>query len=224
MNNRPFRLVLLVFLVLLVAKDVSEKIRAPQIQMRVTVQAPLPPIVHMDQAVVPKSKALVKIEQNGNGNQANPGTILTPINQGPCSVVQNGGSGNSASPICAPPERILSKFEKDQIVLNLRSSCPFPVAVRPITGNAESMKYADELMEALRFAGCTPQRPRFLIDTAASYGVIIAVHDFNNVPSGADTLESALTAAHITWSKMEVDSIEPGVTYIMVGLNNSKPH
>jgi hypothetical protein len=223
-NNRPFRLVLLVFLVLLFAKDLSERMRGPRIpNLLVTVQAPKPPIVQITQAAVPKSKSLVKIEQNGNGNQANPGTIAAPINQGPCSVVQNGGSGNSASPICAPPERKLSYSQKYQIVLNLRSSCPFPVAVRPIPGNAESMKYADELVEALRSAGCIPQRPRFLIDTAASYGVSIAVHDLKNVPPGADSLAFSLTAAQITWSKEEVDPVEPGVTYIMVGLNGSRP-
>jgi len=41
----------------------------------------------------------VKIEQHGEGNGAVGGSITT----GPCSIVQNGGTGNTAASTCTPP-------------------------------------------------------------------------------------------------------------------------
>src|ERR1039458_1670209 len=47
-NNRPFRLVLLVFLVLLFAKDLSERMRGPRIpNLLVTSHESRPPIVQI---------------------------------------------------------------------------------------------------------------------------------------------------------------------------------
>jgi hypothetical protein len=163
----------------------------------------------------------VKIKQ-GNSGTANPGIISGRITQGPCGVVQNGGSGNFASPNCTPPERKLSKFEQDQIFEGLHISCPFPIAVRPVTGNAESMKYADQIVAALKVAGCNPQPPRFLIDTAASYGIQIVIHDPASGPLAADAVVRAFKAANIPVTATSMDMIEPGVVYIMVGLLSSK--
>lgn len=44
----------------------------------------------------------VRIRQSGGGNIANPGVIKGSITLGPCSVLQNGGSNNTASPTCYP--------------------------------------------------------------------------------------------------------------------------
>jgi hypothetical protein len=48
-----------------------------------------------------------RIKQSGKGNIANPGAIQGPITQGPCGVVQNGGSNNTAAPNCGPPPLVL---------------------------------------------------------------------------------------------------------------------
>jgi hypothetical protein len=154
----------------------------------------------------------------GGGNMASPGVNAAPITQGDCGVVQNGGSGNVAAPTCAPPERKFSQQEHDHFVAALRSICPFSVAVRPITGNAESMKYADQIVQALRDAGCTPTRPKFLIDTAASYGITLVIHDKDNIPPGADATKNAFDAAKISVNGTATDIIEPNILYIMVGL------
>jgi hypothetical protein len=49
-----------------------------------------------------KPKVSITIRQ-GKGGTANPSVIAAPIIQHDCGVVQNGGTGNTASPTCNPP-------------------------------------------------------------------------------------------------------------------------
>ena len=141
---------------------------------------------------------------------------------------QNGigiSGGNVSNPTVnnyAPPERSLVNPQRETFISMLRKVCPFEVAVRPISGNAESMKYADELSIALTEAGCTPRRPKFLIDTSVSYGVSVAVHDTDSVPAGADALVAALKQVGPPPQGHVYDGLEPGVVYLMVGLNDTK--
>lgn len=48
----------------------------------------------------------VHVRQRGKGNISNPGVIAAPLTpSGPCTVVQNGGSDNTASPTCIDQTR-----------------------------------------------------------------------------------------------------------------------
>jgi hypothetical protein len=123
----------------------------------------------------------------------------------------------------APPKRKLTKDEREKFVSSLRPYCPFGVAVRAIPGNADSMEYADQISSAIHDAGCPLLRAKFLIDTAASYGVALAIHDAANVPAGANALLASFKAANIPTTTSVGDPVEPGVVYVLVGLNDSKP-
>jgi hypothetical protein len=59
----------------------------------------------------PALKINNQIRQNGNGNSANPGTITGPVHIDPCSVLQNGGSGNQANVECPPPLKITASVQ-----------------------------------------------------------------------------------------------------------------
>ena len=53
---------------------------------------------------------IVQIQQKGKVNTANPGTITGSIKQdGSCNVIQNGGSGNTASPTCNPDPMAITR-------------------------------------------------------------------------------------------------------------------
>jgi hypothetical protein len=224
MCNRPFRLVLLMFLVVLTAKDLSQRWRngGPP-PLIVNIAAPAAPIVQFTSPnVQPLQSPTVAVKQYGNGNTANPITDTAPIKQGDCGVVQLGGSNNTASPNCVPPQRKLTEKQHDELVRILKKSCPFRVAVRPVTGNEESMVYAAQFVKFLQDSGCTPERPKFLIDTAPSYGVALVIHDVKDIPPGADALAGAFQELHLPWSREATEIIDSGTVYVMVGLNDSK--
>jgi hypothetical protein len=185
--------------------------------------APKPPPVPTESSTTAAhGEVKTTIKQFGNGNMANPGVVAAPVKIEPCGVFQNGGSNNTASPTCAPPQRTLTEKEHSDLVSSLRKSCSFRVAVRPITGNEESMVYAEQIVKTLKEAGCTPERAKFLIDTAPSYGVALVIHDLKDIPPGADALAGAFEASKIPWTRQTTEIIESGIVYVMVGLNDSK--
>jgi hypothetical protein len=52
----------------------------------------------------------IHIEQHGGGNTANPGVIAGPLGPlAPCTVIQNGGSGNTAAPTCNPDPMAITR-------------------------------------------------------------------------------------------------------------------
>jgi hypothetical protein len=133
--------------------------------------------------------------------------------------------GNVTNPTVnnfAPPQRILTEDQRKAFVGILRTYCPFEIAVRGIPGNAESMAYAEQLMRAIKEAGCTLRRPKFLIDTSPSYGLWVILHDKENIPTGADALMEALSKTGSPAKGTTLDVIEPGVVYLMVGFNDTK--
>jgi hypothetical protein len=75
-------------------------------------QAPPPSASPAPQSTSPSrpkpvaSKIDTHIEQHGNGNTTNSITVAAPVNQGPCSVNQIGGSGNQANVECPPPVKV----------------------------------------------------------------------------------------------------------------------
>jgi hypothetical protein len=104
--------------VLLAAPIVLWLYLRPVQEMVVTATVPcpsIPPVVVKmlnSPAAIKLPAGGTKIIQKGTGNTANPGANSAPINQGPCGVVQNGGSNNTASPSCAPPEaNVTSTYE-----------------------------------------------------------------------------------------------------------------
>ena len=123
----------------------------------------------------------------------------------------------------APPKRKLAGKEHHDFVAALRLSCPFKVAVRPLTGSAETTEYAESIRQALVDAGCTPHDPVRMIDVANSYGVSIVFHDNEHIPLSAQALAIACKAARITWTPHTGEFVEPDEVYLMVGLDNSKP-
>jgi hypothetical protein len=142
----------------------------------------------------------------------------------PAGSIVNQGSPNfgSQSVYNSPPERALVNPQRAVFISTMRTACPFEIAIRPIAGNAESMKYADQLSSAIKEAGCTPRRPKFLIDTAASYGVWVVLHDKENIPAGANVLVSALESLGAQPQGTVNDGLEPGVVYLMVALNDAE--
>jgi hypothetical protein len=152
------------------------------------------PIPHPMQAVAPYGIAIT------GGNVSNP-------------TVNNFG----------PAKRILTQEQREKFIASLRPNCPLEIAVRALPGNQESMEYAEQIAEAIRDAGCRLKRPKFLIDTAPSYGLQVFIYDKDKVPTAADSLAGALNAAGLKWTGLAVDMIEPDSTYLMVGLSDFKP-
>jgi len=166
-----------------------------------SIGAPSPP-----SSTVPRQTPLPQIISAPNGIAIGGGTVTNP-------TVNNYG----------PPQRQLTKDERDRFVAYLRPLCPFEVVIRGIPGNAESMEYADQIAAAITDAGCTRGRTPFLIDTAASYGIQIAIHDINDIPPAADALAGAFTEAGIKFSSVAGDPVKPKEVNVMVNLNGSKP-
>jgi hypothetical protein len=156
MSNRPFRLALLLFLVVLLAKDVSERWHenAPSC-LTVVMPAPAAPIVQFvspskTQARKEASAPIVDVKQEGgNGNKANPGTTAAPVHVEPCGVFQNGGSNNNASPNCGPPERHLTDKQKKAISDALKGK-QIVVHVGYMVNVPDALDYANELCDAIK--------------------------------------------------------------------------
>jgi hypothetical protein len=153
----------------------------------------------------------------------------TPTAQSATQVVNNCPNGicgqevnNSTVNNYAPPQRSLSDEQKTRFIALLKPACPFEVAVRHIPGNSESQQYADQLGEAITEAGCMLRKPRFLIDEHNGYGLIVALHDKENIPPAADALIGALLGANIKAVSSTADSIETGVVYLFVELSDLK--
>jgi hypothetical protein len=94
--------------------------------------------------------------QQSNGGTANPGVTTAPVTQAPCSVFQNGGSGNVASPICSPVDRRLTVEEFKAIKNSATANCPTTetLSVTGDNSNHEALRYASDFVAALRAAGC----------------------------------------------------------------------
>lgn len=161
-------------------------------------------------------------DNRGSFNDTNTqiGTTHAPVAIAPNGIANAAPNFGSQSVYNAPPERALVDPQRRAFISMMRTACPFEIAIRPVTGNAESMKYADALSAAIKDAGCTPRRPKFLIDTAASYGVSVALHDKDNIPAGADVLVTALKLLGTQPQGQVYDGLEPGVVYLMVGLSD----
>jgi hypothetical protein len=171
----------------------------------------------------PKTKHLVVQENNGGSNNTN--TQVGAV-QGPTAIAPNGianaapNFGNQNVNNYAPPQRSLTPDQRRTFISVLQKTCPFEVAVRGVPGNPESMNFGDELAKAIKDAGCTLRRPKFLIDTSAGYGIWVMLHDKENIPAGADALINALTQAGLTPKSNTLDAIEPGVVYLMIAFND----
>jgi hypothetical protein len=105
MSNRPMRLILLVLLIGLVAKDIAERLeqKTPP-PLRVTVQPPAPPTIQM---VMPDARTSnprlgtshQTAKQIGNGNQANPVTVYgKQQTNGTDSPIINGSNDTTNKP------------------------------------------------------------------------------------------------------------------------------
>jgi hypothetical protein len=162
----------------------------------------------------------VGIKQSGNGDTANPGTSTGPVYVGNCGVFQNGGSNNSANPNCLPPERKLSSDSRKAFVDSLRPACPFDVPVHALSGNPEASRYSDQIMNALRDAGCNPTIPTNILDSGSLYGIGIQVPDLNNIPPHVLALEKGLQSAFISFTPF-AHPMGPDVEfYLVVGFQD----
>jgi hypothetical protein len=95
----------------------------------------------------------IHIDQKGNGNTANPGTNTGPIKQGDCSVVQNGGSNNSANP-CSSYEYHLDADKLAAFTDFLRERPKGIVLVRA-DKMANVDQFAGQVYKAFQSAGWT---------------------------------------------------------------------
>jgi hypothetical protein len=112
MSNRPMRLALIIFGLLLICKDVSERMRVQTPTLSISFPAPPPPVMpltppehlHLVSRDVHSGLGAEGISTNqvGTGNTANPGVNTAQVHIEPCGIFQNGGSGNSASTTCGP--------------------------------------------------------------------------------------------------------------------------
>jgi hypothetical protein len=153
LNNRPMRLILLILLCALVAKDIADrKSDAKKEETKLEFPSPPAPPAPVIQMIAPKSippKVDLHIKQDGQGNTANPGTTTAPVRVEPCGVFQNGGSNNNASPICAPPERHLTNEQKKSIS-NAVKGRQITVHVGYMVNVPDAQDYANELCDAIK--------------------------------------------------------------------------
>ena len=122
-----------------------------------------------------------------------------------------------------PPQRTLTPQQQAQIAQALRPICPFEIAVRHIPGDKEGQAYADQISDAIRRAGCTVRRPRFLIDEHTGEGVFVVAHDREHIPPGAEETFNALTDAGVRPKAQTSEAIETDVVYVFVELNDLVP-
>ncbi len=147
MSNRPMRLVLLILLVVLVAKDVNERLHE---------MGPPPLKVVMPSIPAPIVQFVQTGAQPATSTKQTPPPTIGTIKQGDCGVVQSGGSNNVASPNCAPADRRLNKSQADIIAAAARSICLSSPAISVTASNAnqEAQRYAEYFVEALNREGC----------------------------------------------------------------------
>jgi hypothetical protein len=96
----------------------DEPTSSPSLPIRANSPSPSVPIVKTPKPN-PQPQS-VKIEQHGNGS----GTIAGSVTQGPCSVLQNGGTNNQAAVNCTPIERHLTDEQKAKLASLLRAESP----------------------------------------------------------------------------------------------------
>jgi len=86
----------------------------------------------------------IRIKITGNGNSANPGTNMAPVTQGPCGVVQNGGSNNTASPTCGFVQRHLTELQRTELAAALKGK-GVKVTFGALMNSPDAQEYASEL-------------------------------------------------------------------------------
>lgn len=125
----------------------------------------------------PSRNGDVTIHQKGNGNTANPGSITGSIVQGNCGVVENGGTGNVASPNCVPPERHLSPEQMSTLRGELRSMQGVRLSIWSENPTPEMRAYEQDWFDMCMQIGqeWTCQQPSTGLGAPTPKGVVIQV-------------------------------------------------
>jgi hypothetical protein len=133
--------------------------------------SPSVPIVKTPKPTPPPPS--VKIDQRGNSN----GAIGGNVTQGPCSVLQNGGTNNQAAVNCAPVERHLSEQQKAAL-----RSLVIPESIKAtltMTNEGDSPKYGDEIFNALNLPRANADLSLVWGAPGPPQGVTVRIHDPN---------------------------------------------
>jgi hypothetical protein len=190
-------------------KKEESKPVVPAHQAAAPKEAPTPPLSAIQQRHAPITSPTFKV---GSSRRDSPTVQSCP--DGNCIGADN--YGNPTVNNYGPPRRSLTPDQRTSLIKALKTACPFDIAVRPLAGNEEAMAFAERLKSALSEAGCTLVRPKFLIDTAVDYGVIIGVQSNDTFPPGANVLMDALKAGGMEPKPEILPMVEPGVVYLMV--------
>jgi hypothetical protein len=120
---------------------------------------------------------------SGDGPQAlgDKSAAVGPVTQGPCSILQNGGSGNTASTDCGPLSRHLLDQTKNELVDCLKKK-PGRFTIGALGGNSEAYKFAQDWLEVFKSAGWQNESKDipiqiFMIGGGMWSGMQITVHD-----------------------------------------------
>jgi hypothetical protein len=158
----------------------------------------------------------------GNGNTANPGSLAGPITQGPCGVVQNGGSNNVASPTCVPADRLLTDKQVADVATVFESLPDFvKVMVKTIDGNGETQRYAQQFQDIAVNAGRSGNPKAVILGMLwrpVPVGLMVATTT-NTSPNVAfrDQLARVLSADGVQVESKVGDWIAADELYIVVG-------
>lgn len=166
-------------------------------------------------------KTTTHIEQKGNGNIANPGTLAAPIKQGDCGVVQNGGSNNIASPNCSPLVRVLTNAQKQGIGEFLKTvPLSVQVSIGGVYGSGDADNYAGEFFPL--FAGrhlANQSSPSIRSGFPAAFVGVFVATPTDDDPASAyrNALVDELNSLGITAHKANGSKVPSGNLELLIG-------
>jgi hypothetical protein len=154
-------------------------------------------------------------------------TPKTPQINAPNSVIsidQKGGitAGtviNANTVNIAPQKRRISAEQLRLLLPALRELCGTKIKIKYETGDQEQKQFAEDIINAFRSAGCTPEVPTPPLVRISAYGKGLAfgVNENPPYPPGAAMLQLALKQAHIDSQWHGFSKMERGLLEVHIG-------
>jgi hypothetical protein len=174
---------------------------------------PTPPAIAFVKTLKPPpTRNVVTGNQNVTGNT---------VTQGPGSIAQLGGSGNTATVYNTPPQRMLTQEQYRNWVKLLKDAGVFKVVVRHAMHNFEAERYYDYFDKALREAGwdvVDETNARLIPEYRQGQGLQLWVQDTNKPPISALVLQKSLKQVGIDTSGVSMRDFGESDVLLYVGV------
>jgi hypothetical protein len=119
----------------------------------------------------------------------------------------------------APPKRRISPEQLEILLPALKKLCSIKTTIIYATGNDEQRQFAEDVINAFRVAGCTPEIPPLapVLISRYSKGFSFIVNSAPPYPAGTVMLQQALEKTHIDSNWYGFPDIEQDTLWIHVG-------